>query len=340
MSTPTDPYNSTKGTPAEDTFLEPLEEEIPAGDLHFSNPASQKATSGEAPAEPLAPLPAHSKFERHAWDNAANDDLPTHDEPQYMTEEHSSSSDAHPVNFSDADVPADDHAVTRTSVISAANMEFAPLREFESEETSPFTASEFESTPARHDEWRHAPETLPVAADADPETTPQPSSVLEPKKSRGWAHVGSFFVVLLLLPVAWYLLEDSAARLQTSALSDAATLNTLGLAELTGAFATLALLWMNIRKSALGAIFWGTLVAIAGVVGVCMPSLVKQLTDAIADPFGTYNAFTGNVVYHVTNSSVNGHLALCGFAVMITGIVVHHTRPHKAGSTQMDFVGE
>lgn len=339
MSTPTDPYNSTKGTPAEDTFLEPLEEETPAGDLHFSDPAPEKPISDEAPAEPLAPFPAHSNFERHAWDNAANDDFPARDETQHAPEDHRSG-DTRTVNLSDTNIPANDHAVTRTSVISAANMEFAPLREFEGEEASPSTASEFEAAPTRHDEWTHAPESLPVVADAASETTAQSPSSLEPKKSRGWAHIGSFAVVLLLLPIAWYLLEDSAVRLQTSALSDAATLNTLGLAELAGAFATLALMWMNIRRSALGAIFWGTLVAIAGTVGVCMPSLAKQLTDTIADPFGTYNAFTGNVVYHLTNSSVNGHLALCGFTVMITGIVVHRTRSHKAGPTQMDFVGE
>ncbi|MDP9801085.1 hypothetical protein J2S49_001161 [Arcanobacterium wilhelmae] len=351
MSTPTDPYNSTTGKPADAPFLEPLEEETPAGDLRFSDdPASDLAPQAPADApEPAAP--ARSHFERHAWDNAASDEPAR---PATPPTDVALGAPAEPAELepqaapADADAAAhvapagnfDDRAVTRTSVIDATNVEFAPVSEFDGRDDSPTSASEFEKSglaataSENRAAWAGAPEELPATPASAP--LPQP----EPEKSRAWAHVGSFFVALLLLPVAWYLTEDSSARLAASALTDQHTINILGASELVGAFVTAALIWFNARRSALGAILWGAIVWIAGLVGVFMPGLMANLSASMAEPFGTYNAFTGNVVYHFSNTSVNGHIALLGFAVLATGLVVHRTRARAAAPTNLDFAGE
>lgn len=51
-------------------------------------------------------------------------------------------------------------------------------------------------------------------------------------------------------------------------------------------------------------------------------NLIAQLDIAI----GSYNAFTGNVVYHLTNDLASGRLAVFGALLLLTGLVAHGSR--------------
>lgn len=149
----------------------------------------------------------------------------------------------------------------------------------------------------------------------------------EPRGRGGW-HVGSIFLTLLLLPVAWYLISDAGARLM---LGESSAWNTgsfewMPVLELVGGLVVLAILWMIAWNSSLGAMVIGGLVTIAGLVAIIMPNLGQDVIAWLSDTIGDYNAFTGNVVHHLNLDLGTGRVAVLGFLLFMTGVVAHNAR--------------
>lgn len=156
---------------------------------------------------------------------------------------------------------------------------------------------------------------------------------------RGWAHVGVFLATLVLAPFAWYLVSDAGVRLGVLSDSQWSTGNTdwMSVLELIGALACLGVLWYIASYSSVGAIFFGLIIFVAGMIGVVAPAFAQDLLNSSAmQSFGDFNAFTGNVVYHLTNDIATGRFAVYGFLLLATGAVSHWARRHGQGRGRIE----
>lgn len=153
-------------------------------------------------------------------------------------------------------------------------------------------------------------------------------------KGRGWIHTGSFFLTLLLIPLAWYLISDAGARLYLVENNpwDAQTFAFFPFIELLGGLVVLAMLWLTARASSLGAQFWGGLVTIAGMVALIVPSLGHHAVTWLDAHIGHYNDFTGNVVHHIELDLGTGRVVILGFLLFMTGVATHAAR--RRGATR------
>ncbi|QOQ37995.1 hypothetical protein [Trueperella pecoris] len=183
-------------------------------------------------------------------------------------------------------------------------------------ETGPFMAASPAESEARRERWAEDPGDVVVEEiPAEPE-------------GRAWAHVGTFFLTLLLVPVAWYLISDAGARLAALPTSPWVTGNPqlMPLGELAGGILVLAVIWLAARASSLGAQVIGWIVFLAGTAAVVLPRLAKDVVEQLGDLIGGYNDFTGNVVYHLGNDLGTGRIALLGAFLLLTGLVSHGAR--------------
>ena len=162
---------------------------------------------------------------------------------------------------------------------------------------------------------------------ADPGVTPL-NDVPDAPRSRVPAHVGALLATLILVPVAWYLISDTAARLfyVTNNPWDDAKINFQAIGELVGALAAVALIWLLARVSSLGAIITGTILTVAGFVALFMPGRAQSLLETLGNGFGQTNDFTANVVHHLNVDLGTGHIVVFGFVLLMTGLVSHSAR--------------
>ncbi len=163
---------------------------------------------------------------------------------------------------------------------------------------------------------------------ADPGEDALAEDIPEEPKGRGLAHFATVVLTLLLLPVAWYLIADAGARLSTVSGNpwDTGNLKIMPLLELLGGFVVLAVIWMKARASSLGAQVIGAIVAIAGIVALVVPTLGNDVVESLNNAIGGYNAFTGNVVYHLGNDLGSGRIATFGLILFLTGLAAHGAR--------------
>ncbi|WP_461020896.1 hypothetical protein [Trueperella pyogenes] len=322
MSTPTDPYNSSSRRPFDDddSILEPLPE--PAEQAEAPHPLDKEEAAADGHDEP-APDAASPAESPSPW--AAEAPAPT-DRPEQTEQPTDLPAPAEPV----AAAQPEHRGPTRTSVMSATTIgafaaapSAAPTAASPDSTASPATTISEPAfiaatdTDERRERWSNDP-----GDDVLTEDIPA-----EPKK-RGLAHVGTFFLTLLLLPVAWYFISDAGARLAVVPgnpwLTGSVQLMPLG--ELLAGIVVVGVIWLAARASSLGAQVLGTIVFLAGAAALVVPQLAQNLIAQLNIAIGSYNAFTGNVVYHLTNDLASGRLAVFGALLLLTGLVAHGSR--------------
>lgn len=326
MTTPSDPYNRTTQRPfEEDEILAPLS---PASGDTASSPERSNTTAAsanEAPAEDLTGLPAIDKatpqrrsifantdpaFDQHLPSVAESDAL-----SQLPTTTASSPAAAAPYqpslpSESATDVQPHRH---RASLADAVGITPAvPEREIS------VAAAPTPVAPMLHET---------VARSGWEDTITPPAEELP--SGRGWTHVGVLLATLFLVPFAWYLISDAGVRLALveSAPWDTGRLNLAAIGELAGGIGVLGLTWYFAKLSSLGAIVVGIIVSVFGAIPVVAPTFAHdRIITPLDHAIGSYNAFTGNVIDHLTLDMGSGRVLVLGMIVLFTGLVAHSTR--------------
>ncbi|MDO5724418.1 MAG: hypothetical protein Q4P33_08515 [Flaviflexus sp.] len=223
---------------------------------------------------------------------------------------------------------------TATRVSEAASGGDAELS---SAPTTPQRTSVFDRTEAP------SATSTPVAATSaatDQQIRRAVTPVPKEPSGRGWAHVGVFFATLLLAPFAWYLMSDAGIRLGVLPESqwETTTLDWMSLLEFLGALLCVGVLWYLAAQSAFAPTLFGFILFIGGMVALFAPGLAQNLlaNDAV-ESFRNINAFTGNVVHHLTIDLATGRVAIFGFLLLMTGIVAHSAR--KSGEQRGNILG-
>ncbi|QRV02090.1 hypothetical protein JTE88_08455 [Arcanobacterium phocisimile] len=362
MTTPNDPYNSANPRPFDDDdILEPIVENtdrlqpedqsehvtgetVLADDaLNLGNDApdfGEILNSDQAPAESgeSAELP---ETDTSQWGS-----------PKYAAEPHYSANEFANVepreDLADPDLPAPGpaqpvaHQTIATKAPSNPNPTlgsyFGDDESADSSAAVAALATAEAATPQRKSvmpvEENDEPAFAPSREDwgADPGEIGEITEIPEEPKGRGWIHTGSFFLTLLLMPLAWYLISDAGARLYLVEKNpwDAQAFAFFPFIELLGGLITLAALWLTARASSLGAQFWGAIVTIAGMVALIVPSLGHKGINWLDAQIGDFNAFTGNVIHHLELDLGTGRVVILGFLLFMTGVATHAARRRGA----------
>lgn len=160
----------------------------------------------------------------------------------------------------------------------------------------------------------------------------------EAPKGRWGAHIGMFFLTLLLLPVGWYLISDAGARLALVANNpwETNTLNIWAILELVGGFAVFSLALLLTASSTFGLQFFGLVLTAFGLTAIISPSLGKHIVGALDQLIGDYNALTGNVVHHLNLDLASGRIAFYGALLLLAGLGMHIAR--KKGAKRSEAI--
>ncbi|MCI6574006.1 MAG: hypothetical protein PT944_06820 [Actinomycetaceae bacterium] len=161
---------------------------------------------------------------------------------------------------------------------------------------------------------------------------PQLADIPEQPKSRIGAHIGSIFATLVLIPICWYLISDAGVRLNLVENNpwETGTVNIGALLEMAGGFIALFVLWLMARASTLGAQIWGILLTLAGLVAIVAPSLGTQVSTVVHNALWDVNSFTRNVAHHFDLDLGSGRIAIFGFLLFLTGLMIHLARKSAA----------
>ncbi len=338
MSTPTDPYNSNSRRPFddEDSVLEPLEDE--AADTPEADPATSDGAqvAGEAgQPEPYDVDEASTGLPRRYTGSIdpvfPEPATPREHEPLAPREHEPADAEQAPVS---ADTP---RGPTRTSVMGAATFadSFPAADSYPGNPPAGAPTEQTAATPESPAEAAFMTAASPAdAADrrerwsADPGDAVLTDDIPAQPKGRGLTHTLTLLATLLLVPVAWYLIADAGARLANVPNNPWLTGSPqlMPLLELAGGVVVAGIIWWLARASSLGAHVIGTLVFVAGAGALAAPTFAQDLIGRLSNAIGDYNAFTGNVVYHLGNDLATGRIAVFGALLILTGIVSHGAR--------------
>lgn len=192
-----------------------------------------------------------------------------------------------------------------------------------------------EEAPLRVPRHRHKKEESAVPAPAledDPfaALVGAPIEPVEiPESHRGWVHVGVFLLSIVLIPSAWYVFSDAAAKISGGEASQWATgvLNTPALLEMLGAAAIGLLLALSVRASSIGAWFWGFVIISLGATALISPYTAKEyILKPLENAIGDYNSFTANVVDYLRADLSTGGIFIYGIALVLISFVAHSVR--------------
>lgn len=365
MSTPTDPYSSNSRRPFEDDeILAPIPASSPSS---ASTPPSGSTPASGAQVTPPAfvddswtdtDIFPHTQGMDPAFDQQEHEPEPLDVEPSSPADAPTSviydDDEAAPVRASRDDVitdysaidyslGAEDHPVEKASgateayPVATAQQPLATSvlptsspadvsAEAAAPVAGPVAGPVSVETPAPVNAWA-APATV-SPGEAYPESMLVPTP--EAPRGRGWTHTWVLLATLLLLPVAWYLLSDSIYNLELGAISeqDSGTgADWLMLAELAGGLVVVALMWFIARLSSLGAMVTGTLLAVAGLVGVVAPSLVQNyVATPLGNFFGPDHSLVNNAISYLATGLSFGQILTFGVVLLLTGVVSHSAR--------------
>lgn len=151
---------------------------------------------------------------------------------------------------------------------------------------------------------------------------------LEAPRSRGWAHIGIFFLTLLLIPLTWYLLSDASIRLSVVENNpwDTGVVSFAALFELFSGLVALLMLVLIARASSLGAQIFGFILTVGGLAALIIPNTVQAWLSQLDAQIGGINAFTGNVVHHLGFDLGSGRIAIFGIVLLASGLAAHFAR--------------
>lgn len=151
---------------------------------------------------------------------------------------------------------------------------------------------------------------------------------LEAPRSRAWAHVASIFGLLLLTPIAWYLVADAGARftLPQNAPWTTGQISIPAILELVAGLIVVVLIAILVRSSSVGAWIAGIVLIAAGALFVVTPELTQRLVDQPLDQLSELHTMGANIAHHFLADGSTGRLLAYGLALVLTGYISHSAR--------------
>lgn len=157
---------------------------------------------------------------------------------------------------------------------------------------------------------------------SDTQSIFEEATVVPEVPSRVGARVWSFFLTLIGVPTAWYLLTDAAARLTLAQGNPVATgmINPAALIELgVGVIVAIIVIMLTIRSS-LGALIFGVLAMVGGIFFLAAPAGTADFMEPTYNWLTAFNTFGGNVAHHIQWTGYTGVMAASGLILFIIGL--------------------
>jgi len=350
--------------PAEESVQEAASTEEPAEAEASTEAASDAPEEPESNGEPVtvehedAPLeetPAPAPETHEAEESAAS-----HEEAAVVEETAQDSPEEAPVEEAAEDlhttttIPAASDAVEETPEADEAS---APVGEVpdalsrrfgdQAEVSDDFQEDELESTTIRRRAFVAPQEESPVteaawkpredaAERSVPQDTPESlddvlfegASIVPEMPSRTGAHLFSFILGILALPITWYLVADAGARMTLPEGNPAATgvINWLAITELAIAFVAIIALFEAFKRSSLGAWIAGLCFLAAGIPWVFAPAFTSAHTVSLLHFLQNAGSFGSNLAHHLQASGYSGRLLILGIVLMGVASLSHSAR--------------
>ena len=304
---------------------------------------------------PLEETPAPAPETHEAEESAAS-----HEEAAVVEETAQDSPEEAPVEEAAEDlhttttIPATSDAVEETPEADEAS---APVGEVpdalsrrfgdQAEVSDDFQEDELESTTIRRRAFVAPQEESPVteaawkpredaAERSVPQDTPESlddvlfegASIVPEMPSRTGAHLFSFILGILALPITWYLVADAGARMTLPEGNPAATgvINWLAITELAIAFVAIIALFEAFKRSSLGAWIAGLCFLAAGIPWVFAPAFTSAHTVSLLHFLQNAGSFGSNLAHHLQASGYSGRLLILGIVLMGVASLSHSAR--------------
>lgn len=351
-------------TPAEEPVHEAASTEEPAEAETSIEAVAESPVEPESNGEPVtvehedAPLeetPAPAPETREAEESAAS-----HEEAAVVEETAQDSPEEAPVEEAAEDlhttttIPAASDTVEEAAEVEEASAPVAEVpdalsRRFgdQAEVSDDFQEDELESTTIRRRAFVAPQEESPVteaawkpredaAERSVPQDTPESlddvlfegASIVPEMPSRTGAHLFSFILGILALPITWYLVADAGARMTLPEGNPAATgvINWLAITELAIAFVAIIALFEAFKRSSLGAWIAGLCFLAAGIPWVFAPAFTSAHTVSLLHFLQNAGSFGSNLAHHLQASGYSGRLLILGIVLMGVASLSHSAR--------------
>ena len=154
------------------------------------------------------------------------------------------------------------------------------------------------------------------------------ASIVPEMPSRTGAHLFSFILGILALPITWYLVADAGARMTLPEGNPAATgvINWLAITELAIAFVAIIALFEAFKRSSLGAWIAGLCFLAAGIPWVFAPAFTSAHTVSLLHFLQNAGSFGSNLAHHLQASGYSGRLLILGIVLMGVASLCHSAR--------------
>jgi len=154
------------------------------------------------------------------------------------------------------------------------------------------------------------------------------ASIVPEMPSRTGAHLFSFVLGILALPITWYLVADAGARMTLPEGNPAATgvINWLAITELAIAFIAIIALFEAFKRSSLGAWIAGLCFLAAGIPWVFAPAFTSAHTVSLLHFLQNAGSFGSNLAHHLQASGYSGRLLILGIVLMGVASLSHSAR--------------
>ena len=343
---------------------EPAEAEVRA-EAVAESPVEPESNSEPVTVEhedaPLEETPAPAPETHEAEESAAShEEAPASEEAAVVEETAQDSPEEAPVEDAAEDlhttttIPAASDAVEETPEADEAS---APVGEVpdalsrrfgdQAEVSDDFQEDELESTTIRRRAFVAPQEESPVteaawkpredaAERSVPQDTPESlddvlfegASIVPEMPSRTGAHLFSFILGILALPITWYLVADAGARMTLPEGNPAATgvINWLAITELAIAFVAIIALFEAFKRSSLGAWIAGLCFLAAGIPWVFAPAFTSAHTVSLLHFLQNAGSFGSNLAHHLQASGYSGRLLILGIVLMGVASLSHSAR--------------
>ena len=154
------------------------------------------------------------------------------------------------------------------------------------------------------------------------------ASIVPEMPSRTGAHLFSFILGILALPITWYLVADAGARMTLPEGNPAATgvINWLAITELAIAFVAIIALFEAFKRSSLGAWIAGLCFLAAGIPWVFAPAFTSAHTVSLLHFLQNAGSFGSNLAHHLQASGYSGRFLILGIVLMGVASLSHSAR--------------
>lgn len=191
------------------------------------------------------------------------------------------------------------------------------------QEESPVTEAAWK--PREDAAERSVPQDTPESLD---DVLFEGASIVPEMPSRTGAHLFSFVLGILALPITWYLVADAGARMTLPEGNPAATgvINWLAITELAIAFIAIITLFEAFKRSSLGAWIAGLCFLAAGIPWVFAPAFTSAHTVSLLHFLQNAGSFGSNLAHHLQASGYSGRLLILGIVLMGVASLSHSAR--------------